>query len=185
MEINLTNKIIFKDSVYMFRDAVDPIVAQKILLQLDIDHSLKNFRPKQKLDSDRITYNFEQLRTLNNDIKTYVYSDDFHKLVSEQTDIEVSKTLICSASAYSKGHYLSPHNDAVQNRKVAYIFYFNKEWRPHWGGNIAFEDDNHWIMIPPKHGSMMLFDVRNDKNRHMVTPVWSDQTRYAIVGLLR
>ena len=184
MEINLTNKTVFKDSVHMFRDAVDPIVAQKILLQLGIDYSLKHFEPKQKLDSDIFTYNFEQLMTLNNDIKTYVYSDDFHELVSEQTGIEVSKTLSCWASAYSKGHYLTPHTDAIKDRKVAYIFYFNAEWRPHWGGNIAFEKDDHWIMIPPMHGSMMLFDVRDSKNRHMVTPVWSDETRYAITGWL-
>ena len=30
----------------------------------------------------------------------------------------------------------------------------------------------------------MLFDVRDSKNRHMVTPVWSDETRYAITGWL-
>jgi Rps23 Pro-64 3,4-dihydroxylase Tpa1-like proline 4-hydroxylase len=67
---------------------------------------------------------------------------------------------------------------------MTYLFYFHRGWKPEWGGNIAFDKNTHWQMFIPQAGSLVLFDVRDNENRHMVTEVVRDRTRYAITGWL-
>ena len=64
------------------------------------------------------------------------------------------------------------------------MFYFHRGWQAEWGGNIAFDRQTHWQMFVPQMGTLVLFDVDGYENRHMVTEVVADQTRYALTGWL-
>ena len=50
--------------------------------------------------------------------------------------------------------------------------------------NIAFDKGTHWQMFVPQNGTLVLFNVEDNRNKHMVTNVAVDNTRYAITGWL-
>ena len=180
MNINANLKKEFDNSIWTFEQALTLEQSNSVLEMLE----KLQFKSSARLDNQIFTYEFSKSLSPKHELVDYINSSQFRDCVNFHTSIEVKKTLSCWASAYSKGHYLTPHSDAVHDRRMTYLFYFHRGWKPEWGGNIAFDKNTHWQMFIPQAGSLVLFDVRDNKNRHMVTEVVRDITRYAITGWL-
>ena len=90
------------------------------------------------------------------------------------------------ATAYSAGHFLTAHDDAVEKkgRVAAYVFSLAREWSPDWGGLLIFPEAAELRGFIPEFNSLRLFSV---PQKHSVTyvPPFVTATRYSITGWLR
>lgn len=180
MDLNADLKKEYPQGVWTFEQALDDATSTDVLNMLEQLH----YTPKNKLNNPVFNHEFGQCLTPQHALVDYIYSKKFHQFIQFHTGMTVNNTLSCWASAYSQGHYLTPHRDSVNDRKVTYLFYFHKGWQPEWGGNIAFDRQTHWQMFVPQMGTLVVFDVDGYENRHMVTQVTADKTRYALTGWL-
>ena len=178
MDLNANLKKEYSQGVWTFEQALDYAIANDVLDMLE----QLPYTPKTQLDNPVFNYEFGQCLNLQHALVDYIYSKKFHQFIQFHTGITVTNTLSCWASAYSQGQYLTPHRDSVNERKVTYLFYFHRGWQAEWGGNIAFDRQTHWKMFVPQMGTLVVFDVNSYENRHMVTPVTVDKTRYALTG---
>jgi SM-20-related protein len=104
------------------------------------------------------------------------------------TGIDALVKVNAQATLYRPGHFLTQHDDSghpEQHRRVAYVLYMARGWRPDWGGQLQFLDghgevDEVWM---PRFNSLGLFLVPAP---HVVTYVapFATQPRYAITGWL-
>lgn len=89
------------------------------------------------------------------------------------------------ATLYSKGNFLTFHNDfdARNKRRIAYVLGFTREWRPDWGGILEFYDKQGDVVcgLMPRFNVLNLFEVPAD---HSVTyvPPYVPAGRYSITG---
>lgn len=92
------------------------------------------------------------------------------------------------ATRYRPGHFLTDHNDSVEgkNRLYAYVLNLTRDWRPDWGGVLAFHDENGDIAfgLTPRFNTLNLFAVPQAHAVTMVAP-FAPRPRYAITGWLR
>lgn len=93
------------------------------------------------------------------------------------------------ATLYAGGHFLPLHHDShvAQAWKVAYVLNLSSdEWRPDWGGNLVFYDEDGDIVrgYRPRFNSLNLFAV---PQAHAVTfvPPFAPIGRFAVTGWLR
>jgi Rps23 Pro-64 3,4-dihydroxylase Tpa1-like proline 4-hydroxylase len=86
---------------------------------------------------------------------------------------------------YRPGQYLMPHDDTDQaeGRRYAFVINLSRDWRPEWGGQLQFLDNDGNILetFLPRWNSLSLFKV---PQRHQVTFVapWATQPRHAVTG---
>lgn len=89
------------------------------------------------------------------------------------------------ATLYSKGNFLTFHNDfdARNKRRVAYVLGFTRKWRSDWGGLLEFYDaqGNVDFGLVPRFNVLNLFEVPVN---HAVTyvPPFVPEGRYSITG---
>lgn len=92
------------------------------------------------------------------------------------------------ATLYRSGDFLTVHNDNVagKNRRAAYVFGFTPQWRPDWGGLLAFPDPHGHLSeaYAPAFNALNLFRVPMP---HAVTQLttFAAAPRYSITGWLR
>lgn len=113
----------------------------------------------------------------------------FHDLVSEVTGFENMYTEQPSYSYYSHEHWLNPHHDPA--RWCAYIFYFNPQWKAHWGGQLCIMNDDEITIrdsIEPFGNRLTIMDVSETSgkrcNKHFISPVsmTAPYPRYSLAG---
>ena len=63
-------------------------------------------------------------------------NDSFHNWLEELTDIKgIIETISMSAAIYQEGSYLQCHDDKLEGRRIAYIYYLVPEdWSEKEGG---------------------------------------------------
>jgi hypothetical protein len=92
------------------------------------------------------------------------------------------------ATAYSVGHFLTQHDDAVEGkgRRAAYVFGLQPGWRAEWGGLLMFHgpDGNIEEAFTPAMGALRLFRVPAAHSVSFVTP-FAPQPRISVTGWLR
>jgi Rps23 Pro-64 3,4-dihydroxylase Tpa1-like proline 4-hydroxylase len=122
---------------------------------------------------DYIEYNLKKLFSDNEfiDFLNYITNENLTKL----NDIFISK--------YTKNCFLGPHCDK-QNGKIAITIYLSKNWKPQYGGNLCFLNDNRTEIIEtitPKFNSMALFNIPQLTGiPHFVSHNNCNQSRYTI-----
>jgi Rps23 Pro-64 3,4-dihydroxylase Tpa1-like proline 4-hydroxylase len=119
----------------------------------------------------------------------YLNEDAFLGFVREVTGIAGLCKADAQATLYAPGQFLAPHDDShvAEGWRVAYVLSLaTDDWRPEWGGYLAFYDEGGDIVagFRPRFNALNLFAV---PQRHDVTyvPPFSPLGRYAITGWLR
>ena len=116
-----------------------------------------------------------------------INSPDFLALVRTITgrpDIIKADAL---ATLYRPGDFLTQHDDSRGlGRVAAYTLGFTRTWRPDWGGQLLFHDDDGGIRrgFAPAFNTLTLFKVPQS---HSVAPVapYAGAPRVSIVGWAR
>jgi len=94
-----------------------------------------------------------------------------------------------SYSAYDHESWLNPHHDP--RRWLAYIFYFNPDWRAHWGGQLCIMNEDETSIkhsIEPFGNRLVFMDVSelagHRINKHFISPVSyiAPTPRYSLAG---
>ena len=92
------------------------------------------------------------------------------------------------ATRYRAGHYLNEHDDekAGAGRRLAYVLNLTPEWRPSWGGLLAFLDHDGHVAeaYTPAFNALNLFRTPQP---HMVSQVsaFAAAPRLSITGWIR
>ena len=92
------------------------------------------------------------------------------------------------ATLYAPGHFLTQHQDEglKLERRAAYTLGFARDWRPDYGGLLAFIDENLNISraLTPQFNVLTIFD---GMKVHAVTSVaaFAPTGRYSITGWFR
>ncbi len=99
-------------------------------------------------------------------------------------DAAISRTVL-QCTRYRPGQYLMPHDDQddTEGRRYAFVINLSRDWRPDWGGQLQFLDNDGDVLetFLPRWNSLSLFRV---PQRHQVTFVvpWAAHPRHAITG---
>ncbi len=114
------------------------------------------------------SYSFD--RTLNHADKcdcllcNYVeemHSENTLNVLNQITAETLTETKEFFASRYRQLQFLAPHHDTNKG-KVGTVYSLSKNWKPQWGGNLHFmENDYKTIkeMIVPSFNTLVLFDI--------------------------
>ena len=85
---------------------------------------------------------------------------DFIRDISGDTEFN---RVDCHACRYLPGHFLKEHADTspFEQRHMAYVFYFTRDWHPDFGGLTYFLDDAGQVTdtFVPSYNSLTLFKV--------------------------
>lgn len=121
----------------------------------------------------------------------FVSSKDFATFMKEVTGLNVKAGVLDFAgSLYKDTNYLLCHDDKVEDRKIAYIYYLSEDFNESEGGALSlFTDDNGKPgkvvkRFYPKWNSLVAFEV-SSKSWHAVEEVIGKKDRYALGGWLR
>ena len=77
------------------------------------------------------------------------------------TGVEVSRTNEVVASRFTSNQFLSPHHDEGKG-KIGFVYTLTKNWRPEWGGNLHFMEDDYSTVIKtivPVFNRLTIFDI--------------------------
>jgi Rps23 Pro-64 3,4-dihydroxylase Tpa1-like proline 4-hydroxylase len=93
----------------------------------------------------------------------FMGSDELFDLVRDVSGDEEFNRVDCHACRYMPGHFLKEHADVspFETRKMAYVFYFTRDWHPDFGGLTYFLDEDGKVTdtFVPDYNSLTLFKV--------------------------
>ncbi len=151
-------------------------------------------QPFEEKDSD--LFSMQQTKDLRHS-NTYVFSSFYTMLTSsyvqkwlqEITGIpKLKNEADMHGLLFPKNGYLMPHDDYLDNRRIAYVLYLSPTLTPKEGGALEFfsvDSDNIPIEVvksyPPMENSFMIFKVTR-QSYHQVAEVLANKQRLTIGG---
>ena len=137
---------------------------------------------RAQLDTDD-----EHVRFLHS-IFEYLNSEEMLTFISKVSGRIDIRSADGQFTRYQAGQYLTRHLDDVraEQRRIAYVFSFCRDWHPDWGGLLQFfEEDgtprDAWL---PGFNTLSLFDVRHTHSVTYVTP-FARRPRLSLTGWFR
>jgi Rps23 Pro-64 3,4-dihydroxylase Tpa1-like proline 4-hydroxylase len=119
----------------------------------------------------------------------HVNDEPLMELVRAVTSIPQLRKADSQATLFGPNHFLAMHDDShvAEGWQVAYVMNFcAEEWRPDWGGYLAFYDEDGDLVggYRPRFNALNMFRV---PQRHNVTyvPPFAPVGRFAITGWFR
>lgn len=110
------------------------------------------------------------------------------ELVRKITGLEAIRFADMQATRFSRGHFLTEHDDNVRgkNRLAAFVLNLTPEWRDDWGGALVFPDAKgpESRSLYPKFNVLNVFAVPQRHSVSFVTP-FAGAHRYSITGWFR
>jgi len=142
---------------------------------------------------DKFTYIF--YRSMNNynvsyfefKLRKYLNSENFIDILNQITGLGLTKLTTLFMSKYSNGNFLSTHSDKG-NGRLAFVINLTKFWKPHYGGNLHFLNNERTEIIEtyvPQFNNLIIFHVPEENGiPHYVSHVAPNikLSRYAISG---
>lgn len=128
----------------------------------------------------------EELRFLNS-IFDYVNGEEMLSFVSEITGYDDLKSAAAQYTRYAPGQFLTRHRDeTADERRLAFVFGFSKNWHPDWGGLLQFYEQNGtprdaWA---PGFNTVSMFDIRHIHAVTYVAP-YALEPRLSLTGWFR
>lgn len=122
-----------------------------------------------------------------NSIYEFLNSEELLTLARTITGLDQILFADVQATRYSKGHFLTEHDDDVIGKKrlAAYVLNLTPKWRTDWGGGLIFPDENKpaeaWF---PKYNALNIFTVPQKHAVSIVSP-FATENRYSLTGWFR
>jgi len=120
-------------------------------------------------------------------IRKVLGSPEFIEFLNCITGLGLTQLTTLFLSKYKSGNFLSPHSDKG-NGKLAFVLNLTMGWKPQYGGNLHFMNDERTEIIEtvcPEYNSFYIFHVPSEKGiPHFVGHVSPGIkiVRYAITG---
>ncbi|XP_065577034.1 prolyl 3-hydroxylase OGFOD1-like isoform X2 [Artemia franciscana] len=156
---------------------------QKQLLSLDF-HEKSNDLYKFRQSSDLKNVESGPVSELKNNLY-----NQFRKWLIEVTGIKLNATVDVSCAQYSSTDVLLCHDDELEGRRIAFIFYLvDENWTADDGGTLdLYSSDEHGDPVKiakriiPKKNTLVLFEV-TPISYHQVSEVLSEKVRLSVSG---
>ena len=116
---------------------------------------------------------------------SFMGTDELFQFIQEISGDTEFNRVDCHACRYRPGHFLKEHHDTspFEQRHMAYVFYFTRDWHPDFGGLTYFLDEDGAVTdtFVPGFNTLTLFKVPVG---HCVSQVTSfaPQPRLSITG---
>ncbi len=120
-------------------------------------------------------------------IRKVLGSLEFITFLNSITGLDLKQLTTLFLSKYKSGNFLSPHSDKG-NGRLAFVLNLSLGWKPQYGGNLHFMNDERTEIIEtivPEYNSFFIFHVPEENGiPHFVGHVAPGikVTRYAITG---
>lgn len=136
--------------------------------QFDKINNLQIKNVNTAFGNDHFTYIF--YRAMNNsknisfcefNLRKILNSKEFIDMLNKITDLHLTGLTTLFLSKYKAGNFLAPHSDAG-NGKLAFVINLTKYWKPQYGGNLHFMNENRTEIIDtfvPEFNNMVIFNV--------------------------
>ncbi|SEK29741.1 Proline 4-hydroxylase (includes Rps23 Pro-64 3,4-dihydroxylase Tpa1), contains SM-20 domain [Roseateles sp. YR242] len=117
----------------------------------------------------------------------WMADEEFLSRMRQLSGDEAINGVYAQATLYSRGNFLTSHDDHVEreDRRIAYVINLTRRWSPDWGGLLHFtgEDGSVLETFYPHFNSLSLFTVPQP---HFVSyvPPFAMGERQAITGWL-
>ena len=177
-----------KDKDYSGAENIQRVSDSEELINLKIKEANKSF-----MDGD-FSYVFDRTlphaatcNCLECQFLEFLKSEFMLFFVKSITGINVQKTNEVFSSRFLSNFFLSPHGDKGKG-KIGFVYSLSKSWRPEWGGNLHFMEDDYKTVtrtIVPVFNRLTLFDIPSrDGIPHYVSHVIPDvkTKRISITG---
>ncbi len=121
-------------------------------------------------------------------VHDFVNGSAFLDFVAEIADEPRARRADAQATLYRPGHFLTQHTDEQggSDRLLAYVLNLSPDWRPDWGGLLAFMDPDQHVAeaYTPRFNALNLFRVPQS---HCVTAVapYAGGPRLSITGWIK
>jgi Rps23 Pro-64 3,4-dihydroxylase Tpa1-like proline 4-hydroxylase len=121
-------------------------------------------------------------------LSRFLNGEAFIRFVRQVTGADEIAFADAQATLYRPGDFLHPHDDIfdIKKRHAAYVLNMTPNWKPEFGGLLAFVDSNGHIdeAFAPTWNALNLLRV---PQRHFVSSVaaFGNEGRYSITGWLR
>lgn len=129
----------------------------------------------------------ENLRFLNRMFE-YMNGDEMLSFASEVCGRDDLRSADAQFTRYTPGQFLTRHRDdeTADQRRIAYVMSFSKDWHPDWGGLLQFYSDDGtprdaWS---PKFNTLSLFEIRHVHAVTYVAP-YAQAPRLSLTGWFR
>ncbi len=167
-------------------------VIKDFLPEANVKHLLASLQQQSftLLNSDLFT--FLQTKDLNNvkefqTIKETLLSLEFIQLIEQHTNTKLSPTkLDLFGNIYKNTHYLLPHDDQLESRAVAFIFYLSTLKQSGGGALTLYNSNNNMPTtinkrVQPQRSTLVFFKV-TPQSFHEVEEVLTNTDRIALTG---
>ncbi|CAD5216467.1 unnamed protein product [Bursaphelenchus xylophilus] len=109
--------------------------------------------------------------------------------LKEVTNLDLNDHIACTGSRYFQTDTLLPHDDSLDERAIAFIFYLSEDFTPEDGGELIVYDADLNTNRPtaeakrfsPKQNSLFIFPVQTN-TWHSVAEVLTDKVRLTLNG---
>lgn len=93
----------------------------------------------------------------------FMGTDELFDFIREVSGNQAFNRVDCHACRYLPGHFLKEHVDSspFEERHMAYVFYFTRDWHPDFGGLTYFLDEGGQVTdtFVPEFNALTLFKV--------------------------
>ncbi|MEM1413222.1 MAG: 2OG-Fe(II) oxygenase family protein [Pseudomonadota bacterium] len=116
---------------------------------------------------------------------SFLGTDELFGFIEEVSGDSAFNRVDCHACRYRPGHFLRQHADRspFEQRHMAYVFQFTRDWHLDFGGLTTFQDESGHIedCLVPRFNSLTLFKV---PVLHSVSQVaaYAPHARHSITG---
>lgn len=129
--------------------------------------------------NDNFSYSF--YRSMNNvkmqylefTIRKILNSSEFIELLNKITGLNLTKLTTLFMSKYVSGNFLSPHSDRG-NGRLAFVINLTKYWKPQYGGNLHFLNEERTEIkhtFTPSFNNFIIFEVPEKGIPHYVSHI--------------
>ncbi|CCD64949.1 uS12 prolyl 3-hydroxylase [Caenorhabditis elegans] len=162
-----------------------------------IEDELQNFEGWKRKENDLYSlYQSDDLKSINPVENPAVFSfrQFLYKEVKEWlqnvSGVELTEQVDCNGSCYARTDSLLPHNDLIETRRFAFVYYITSaDWDSEVnGGDLQLFNHDKKLQptsvaaqFSPLRNSFMLFEV-SEKSWHRVAEMLSEEPRLSING---
>jgi prolyl 3-hydroxylase /prolyl 3,4-dihydroxylase len=196
----LNNELLNEDRVNKFRNEFNNgtpykhIIIENFLNENKAKELFQELKKEKFIEKECDLFSFSQTVDFSNLTKGIL--KDFYKFFRSKNFLEWLKKCVVSdlggevdmsGTLYKSCDYLLCHDDRLEERKIAFIYYLSENFSLEDGGSFLMYEDDEGIpgkvvnKYKPLWNSLILFEV-SEKSFHEVEENVSKKDRYAIGG---
>ncbi|CAO4365825.1 unnamed protein product [Caenorhabditis nigoni] len=162
-----------------------------------VEEELQNFEDWQRKENDLYSlYQSNDLKSINPKKHPLIFSfrqflyTEVRDWLQKVSGVELIEQVDCNGSCYARTDSLLPHNDLIDTRRFAFVYYMtsaNWDSKTNGGDLQLFNHDKKLQpttvakQYAPLRNSLILFEV-SEKSWHRVAEMISDEPRLSING---